>query len=307
MLLLILNIRTLSTMAYNDAPPARRRGRPPGRSKNRTAAGHSQSLDRGLTLLERLAEAEHGLTLTDLAQQVGLAPATAHRLLGTLEQRGFVRQDDELGRWHIGVRAFVIGNAFLNGRDVVAAARPYMHRLMEQSGETANLAVLDQGRAVFLAQVESHEMMRMIVELGSRTPLHASGVGKALLAAMSDAEVEAVLHRHGLPRITANTLATAADLRRALAESRRRGYAIDDEEHAIGLRCVAATVHDEHAEPLAAISLSGPKARIGDARLPEMGALVSRAAAAITTSLGGRLPDWHPLSADASRAAVASG
>lgn len=292
-------------MTNPDTPPARRRGRPPGSGKTRAATGHSQSLDRGLNLLERLAEAEHGLTLTDLAQQVGLAPATAHRLLGTLEQRGFVRQDDELGRWHIGVRAFVIGNAFLAGRDVVATARPYMHRLMEQSGETANLAVLDQGRAVFLAQVESHEMMRMIVELGSRTPLHASGVGKALLAAMSDAEVEAILHRHGLPRITANTLATAADLRAALAESRRRGYAIDDEEHAIGLRCVAATVHDEHAEPLAAISLSGPKARIGDTRLPEIGMLVTHASAAITASLGGRLPDWHPLRADMPKVAAA--
>lgn len=281
-------------MAHTEAPPARRRGRPPG-GKSRSGSGHSQSLDRGLTLLEQLAAAEHGLTLTDLAQQVGLAPATAHRLLGTLEQRGFVRQDQTLGRWHVGVRAFTIGSAFLNGRDVVATARPYMRRLMEQSGETANLAVLDQGRAVFLTQVESHEMMRMVVELGSRPPLHASGVGKALLAAMSHREVEAILHRHGLPKITANTLTTPAELRTALEDSRRRGYAIDDEEHAIGLRCVAATVYDEHVDPLAAISLSGPKARIGDTRLPEIGSLVARAAADITASLGGRLPDWHPL------------
>lgn len=282
-------------MAYTESPPARRRGRPPGSSKTRTTAGHSQSLDRGLTLLERLAAAEYGLTLTDLAQQVGLAPATAHRLLGTLQQRGFVRQDDELGRWHVGVRAFTIGSAFLSGRDVVATARPYMRRLMEQSGETANLAVLDDDQAVFLTQVESHEMMRMVVELGSRTPLHASGVGKALLAALGTREVEAILHRHGLPKITANTLTTPGELRAALEDSRRRGYAIDDEEHAIGLRCAAATIYDEYAEPLAAISLSGPKARISDNRLPEIGSLVARAATDITASLGGRLPDWHPL------------
>ena len=269
---------------------AKKRGRPPGSKAAAASAGQSQSLTRGLTLLERLAEAEHGIALTDLAQRVGLAPSTTHRLLNTLEQLQFVRNDPTLGLWYIGVRAFSIGNAFLRQRDVVSQARPFMHRLMEKTGETVNLAVLDNYNAVFVTQVECHEMMRMIVKLGGRAPLHASGAGKALLATMNEAEVTTVLHKRGLPRLTDNTLTTPTDLRAALGETRRQGYAVDDEEHAVGLRCVAATVHDEYGSTLAAVSLSGPKARITDKRIPELGIEVARTAAAITEFIGGRLP-----------------
>jgi IclR family acetate operon transcriptional repressor len=270
----------------------RKRGRPAGAGST-ASTGLTQSLVRGMALLERLAEADRGISLTDLAQQVGLAPSTTHRLLNTLEQKRFVHQDEELGLWFIGVKAFRVGNAFLYHRDFVAQSRPFLHRLMEQSGETANLAVLDSGEAVFLTQVECQEMMRMIVRLGSRAPLHASGVGKALLAALPEPEVSAILHKRGLTRFTASTIDTPAKLRAALNTIRSLGYAIDDEEHAVGLRCVAATVHDEYGEPLAAISLSGPKARIPDPRIPELGFLVARTAADITDSLGGRLPSWR--------------
>ncbi len=280
-----------STMAPTETPVPRRRGRP---ASGRTVTGHSQSLARGLALLERLAEAERGLTLTDIAQQVGLPAATTHRLLNTLEQRHFVHQDEELGLWRVGVKSFTVGNTFLNGRDVVASTRPFLHQLMEQAGETANLAIVDEGMAVFLAQVESREMMRMIVRLGSRAPLHASGVGKALLAAMPATAIGTVLHRHGLPRITTNTITAPDKLHAALAAIRERGFAIDDEEHALGLRCVAATLHDEQAQPRAAISLSGPTVRLPDDRMAELGVLITRAAAAITVSLGGRMPQWHP-------------
>ena len=274
---------------HSEKSPIRRRGRPPG-AKSKASSGSNQSLDRAIRLLERLAEAEQGVSLTDLSQQLGLAPATTHRLLNTFEKLDFIQQDEELGLWFIGVRAFIVGSAFLNRRDFVATARPYMHRLMEQSGETVNLAVLDKGEAVFISQVESHELMRMIVNLGSRTPVHASGVGKALLAVLPEYEVTKILHKSGLERITEKTIDTPAKLRTDLHETRRRGYAIDDEEHAIGLRCVAATLHDEFGEPLAALSVSGPKARITDQRLLELGAMVANVAATITKALGGRLP-----------------
>lgn len=266
----------------NNGP--KRRGRP---TKKPSSPQQSQSLSRGLLLLERLAEAEHGVSVTDLAQRVGLAPSTTHRLLNTLEQQGFVRHDSTSGAWYIGVKAFSVGNAFLRHRDVIGQSRPFMHRLMKQAGETVNLAVFEQYDAVFVAQVECHEMMRMIVRLGSRAPLHASGAGKALLATMSDAEVSTILHKRGLAKLTPNTLDTPRKLRTGLKEIKTRGYAVDDEEHAVGLRCVAATIRDEQGTTLAAISLSGPKARITDARIPELGLQVTRAAAAIMVLIGG--------------------
>jgi IclR family transcriptional regulator, acetate operon repressor len=261
-----------------------------GRASGPAAAGQVKSLARGLALLERLAECERGVALVDLAQRAGLAASTTHRLLSTLEKMGYVYQAGDLGYWFVGVKTFTVGAAFLAHRDMLGQAHAFLRRLMEESGETANLAVLDDSEAVFVAQVQCREMMRMIVKLGSRIPLHASGVGKALLAAMPENQVSAILHKRGLQRITANTIDTPAALRAALNEVRRRGYAVDNEEHALGLRCIAAPIYDEHCDPLAALSISGPKSRISDERLFELGALVSRTATEITRALGGRHP-----------------
>ncbi|MHB0774952.1 IclR family transcriptional regulator [Halomonas sp. WWR20] len=264
-------------------------GRPAGSGKASTG-GHSQSLVRGLNILEGLAAAPGGLALSDIAQIVGLAPSTTHRLLQALHQQGFITQDAAQGLWKVGVKTFQIGNTFLESRDVVATARPFLRRLTEESGETANLGIRDEGMAVFLAQHESPQMMRMITRLGSRAPLHASGVGKALMAWLPESEIERILEARGLTRVTANTLDTPTRLREGLAEIRQRGYACDREEHAIGLHCVAASIHDEHGSPLAAISVSGPVARIPESRLAELGGVISQAAQDITLQIGGRLP-----------------
>jgi len=277
-------------------PAARRRGRPP-RGSTRNGTAHVQSLSRALSLLESIAACEAGITLSDLAQQVGLATSTTHRLLNTLEQHGFAALDADRGVWFVGVRAFTVGNAFLAYRDVVSIARPFMRRLMEHSGESVNLAILDDAQAVFLAQVQCREMMRMLVRLGGRAPLHASGAGKALLAAMQRQEVQGLLARRGLERFTANTLGTAGALAADLEHVRKLGFAFDDEEHAVGLRCVAATVHDEHAEAIAAISLSGPRARITDDRIARLGVLVVDGANDITRAMGGQPPAWRIASA----------
>ncbi len=269
---------------------ARKRGRPPG-SNNRASDGKNQSLGRALLLLERLAESPGGMNLTDLSHQLGIPPATAHRLLSTFEEHDFVEQDPELGVWYVGLKAFTVGNAFVQRRDFVTDARPYMQALMERCGETVNLGVIDDGEVVFISQVESREVMRMIVRLGSRSPVHASGVGKALLAHLDENRVAAILERRGLGRFTERTIDNPAQLREELEAVRQRGYALDDEEHAVGLRCVAAPIFDENGLALAAISLSGPKARMVDDRLGELGVAIRQTADEITQALGGRRPN----------------
>ena len=248
-----------------------------------------QALTRGLMLLECIGRARYGVTLSDLAMQIGLAASTTHRLLNTLEHMRFVYQEPEQGRWFIGVNAFHVGSAFINSRDVITQSRPLLRHLMEQSGETTNLAVLDDGEAVMLAQVQCHEMMRMVVPLGSRMPLHASAVGKSLLADMSETEVVQILQQRGLARFTVNTIDTPAELHCSLNDIREQGYAYDNEEHAVGLRCVAASIYDEHGEPLAAISISGPSSRIIDRRVAELGLMVAHTAAEITEAVGGQI------------------
>ena len=270
--------------------PPPRRGRTP--SKPGVVTVQVQSLTRGLSLLEALARAEGGLTLTDLAQRVQLAPSTAHRLLATLEKMGYVYQGGEMGRWYIGLQAFTVGTSFLANRDFVAQSHPYMRRLMEQSGETANLGIIDGTEAVFIDQVQCREMMRTIVKLGSRVPLHASGVGKAIFAALPDDQIDAILKVKGLPRITANTITSPETMWASVRVIRQRGWSFDDEEHALGTRCVAAPIYDEHAEPLGAISLAGPSTRLPDERIRQLGPLVAHTAEELTRRLGGR---WrHP-------------
>src|ERR1700687_4951214 len=183
---------------------------PPNRGRTATRAagttGQVQSLTRGLSILEALSNAEAGLTLTDLAHRVQLPPSTTHRLLGTLEKMGYVYQAGDLGLWYVGLQAFTVGSTFLANRDFVAQSHSYMRRLMEQSGETANLGIIDGTEAVFIDQVQCREMMRTIVKLGSRVPLHASGVGKAIFASLPDEQIDAILKVIGLPRITENTI-----------------------------------------------------------------------------------------------------
>lgn len=254
------------------------------------ASGQVQSLSRALKLLNALSHHPQGLSLSEVAHEVGLPTSTAHRLLTTLQNERYVRFDAERSAWLIGVQAFRVGSAFVRSRDLVATARPYMRRLMEQSGETVNLAIPDRGEVVYLAQVECQKMMRAIAGPGGRAQLHCSGVGKALLAFMDENDARRVVAGLDLKRETPNTRNSAAALESDIAAIRSRCYAVDDEETAIGLRCVASIVFDEHAEPIAALSISGPTARITDQRIPALGDAVKAIAAEITRELGGRVP-----------------
>ena len=213
-----------------------------------------------------------------------------HRLLTTLQQVRYVRFDTERSAWQIGVACFSVGNAFLRSRDLVTIARPYMRRLMEESGETVNLAVRDGAAMVYLAQVECREMMRAFAKPGARVPIGGSAVGKTLLARLPETDVGGLVGSAGLDLRTRKTIDALPRMRAELEQVRRRHFAIDNEEHSVGLRCVAAAIFDHHGDPLGAISISGPTARITDARLAPLGALVTGIAREATGALGGVWP-----------------
>src|SRR5271157_1417755 len=261
----------------------------PARTRPNARAGGDQvqSLVRALALLNRITESsDEGAILTDLAQQVGLPSSTAHRLLTTLEQERYVRFNHEGRLWAVGVQAFVVGCTFTKTRSLAGIARPHMRHLMEDGGETVNLAVEDEGEAVYLSQVECRQLMRVFARPGSRVPLHCSAVGKAILSATSDKKLSKILHRHGMPRLTVKTIISPSALRADLERVRATGYAVDDEEHAVGLRCIAAPIFDETGDCIGAASASGPTARIGEERIAQLGALVLKASQAISAEMG---------------------
>lgn len=254
----------------------RKRGRPRGRAAGDADQGGVRALDRALDVLDALA-AGGGLTLSQLAQRLDLAPSTVHRVLVTLATRGVAEQDGQSQAWYVGPTAFRHGSAFMRRSGLVERARPVLRRLMEATGETANLGILNGDAVLFLSQAETHETIRAFFPPGTRSPLHASGIGKALLAFARPQDLRGLIRGLRLDSFTPMTLTTPEDLVAELTRIRAQGYSLDNEERTLGMRCIAAPIFDLGGEAAAGISVSGPLHRMSDARLDEIAGVVAAA------------------------------
>ncbi|MFT4075077.1 MAG: IclR family transcriptional regulator [Asticcacaulis sp.] len=274
-------------------PPSVASGRPRGRPKEArflkpVETPVNQSLEKALGLLKTLSDHD-GLTLTELSEATGLPPSTAHRLLGTLSVHELAIMDEASQKWSIGIESLRIGAAFQRRNSVISAGRAAMTDLMEATGETVNLAILDRFEVVFVSQVECHEPIRAFFAIGQRRAIHASGIGKALLAHMPVDRLNGWLARAALPGFTPATITDADELRAELTVTKARGWALDDEEANPGMRCIAAPVYNVYGEATAGISLSGPSTRLTPQRLPELGLKVRETADHISRLTGGGL------------------
>ena len=217
-----------------------------------------QSVDRALLLLEVLAQGGGRLPISELSARSGLSLGTAHRLLASLAARGYVRQDADR-RYALGTALLPLGDAAT--RLLGSWALPYLCQLAERCGETANLAVLEDDHVIYVAQAPGRHRMRMFTEVGRRVLPHSTAVGKVLLAWQDPDHVRRVLARLGLPGRTPHTLTTLAEVREELALVRRRGWAVDDEEEEVGVRCMAVPVGPGE-QAVAAVSVSAPASRL---------------------------------------------
>ncbi|KFF59639.1 IclR family transcriptional regulator [Cryobacterium sp. MLB-32] len=226
----------------------------------RASSGGVQSVERVFELLELITAAGGEVMLSELATSTELPLPTIHRLLRTLVVKGYVRQ--------LANRRYVLGPGLIRlgegaSKQLGALVRPQLRTLVDQLGETANMAVLDSDMVLYIAQVPSKHSMRMFTEVGRRAHLHDTGVGKAILAQMKDDTVRAIVARAGMPSATSTSITHVDDLLTDLRLIRERGYAIDDGEQEVGVRCFAIGV--PNAPTLTAISVSGPVSRIDDA------------------------------------------
>jgi DNA-binding IclR family transcriptional regulator len=246
-----------------------------------------QSLERAFDLLEALSEGGE-LGVTELANRTGLVPSTAHRLLHTLAKRGYVSQSTESGRYLLGYKVVEVASGLERRLERLrVAARPHLERIQRATGETVNLVVLDADRVVYVDQVEGSRNVRMFTTVGTSVPAHTTGAGKAMMAAgPPDAAPALYAGREPLERLTAHTLSTLEALEDDFVRIRRRGYAVDNEEHEEGVGCVATAVFDHTGRPCAAISVSGPSARILHDNAPALGALLVEHAASVSSALG---------------------
>jgi IclR family acetate operon transcriptional repressor len=265
-------------------PSRRSRGRPRDWD-DKTAQNTIKSLDRAMEVFEHLSTLP-GVTLSGLAEGLGQSPATIYRILVTLEGRGLVEFDPSAQHWHIGSRAFVIGARYLRRTTLVDRARPIMRRLMEATGETANLGVARDAHVLFVSQVETHASIRAFFPPGTLSPMHASGIGKALLAQMTDDRLSRLIATAPLDQFTARTLTEPATLRADLEATRARGFSIDDEEKNEGMRCIAAPVFDLSGEAVAGISVSGPVSRVSVGQTEGLARHVMEAADDLSAAMG---------------------
>ena len=264
------------------------RGRP--RSwDDKTVQNTIKSLDRAMEVFEYLSESQ-GMVLTAIADELGQSPATIYRILVTLEARGLVETDVESQTWYIGPRAFVIGARYLRRTSLVERARPILRSLMEQTGETANLGVEKEDTVLFVSQVETHANIRAFFPPGTQSAMHASGIGKALLAQMNEARLLRLQKSVSLEKFTDNTITQWPKLRAELDQIRAQGFSIDDEEKNSGMRCIAAPVFDMNGEAVAGISVSGPTSRVRLDEIEKLSNTVIEAAKDLTQAIGG----WRP-------------
>ena len=270
------------------AEPAAKRPRGRPRAFNdKTDQNTVQALDRALSLLTHLAGGP-GRTLSDLAADIGLPVATVYRALVTLQGHDMVEVEEPGQIWHIGGGAFRIGSAFLRRTKLVERARQPMDVLMRTTGETANLGIEWKDEVMFLAQDETHEAIRAFFPPGTHGPMHVSGIGKALLAWLPPDRVRGIIARQGLARFTSLSITSEALLLRDLARTRERGFSIDDQERAEGMRCIAAPVFNAWGEPVAGVSVSGPAFRMSLSNAARIGAAVRAAADQVTEATGGQ-------------------
>jgi IclR family acetate operon transcriptional repressor len=265
-------------------PTQRSRGRPK-RFDGNDSQNVIQSLDRAIDVLETLA-AGGTMTLSQIATAMDQSPATIYRVLSTFRLRAMAEVNPATQEWSIGAEAFRIGATFLRRTNVIARAMPVMQRLRDDTGETSNLAIERDNLIIFVSQVETHQSIRAFFSPGTQAPMHASGIGKALLSRYSEDRINQFLANTPLTPFTDQTITSAERLRQELATIRAQGYALDDEEKAIGMRCIAAPILNFHGEAVAGISISGPSHRLPENKVELIGGWIKAAGEEVSRSLG---------------------
>jgi len=233
-----------------------------------------QSVERALDIINTIVAASRSLSVGELSQAMGLAPSTIHRILQTLMAKNYVFQDLQTKRYDIGPEIVDIGSALFLRYDLVRRVRPYLQELVELTGETAHVAQLYGTAAMYLSQVEPLSMVRMFTTPGSVAPLHCSDVGKVFLADLPAARIDEVLRKAGLPARTPHTITQPEALFQELQQVRLDGYALDDEEREMGVRCLSAGILNGAGKVVAAIGVAGPTSRLSRDRVTEVSAAV---------------------------------
>jgi len=212
------------------------------------------SVVRALGILQAFAQINKTLTLGEVSTKLGMPKSSAHRLVSTLEREGYLARHTETGRYQLGLAVLRLAGPALASIDLREIAHPHLNGLARELKDTVHLAVLDRGDVIYVDKIESPSRVQMVSHIGGRVPMHCTGLGKAMLAYLTDDEVKHIVEERGLPAYTPATIVSIHALTAELAAIRDRGYAVDEGEHESMVRCVAAPIRDSRAQIVGAIS-----------------------------------------------------
>lgn len=246
-----------------------------------------QSIDRVFDIIEALSEHPRGFLLTELAASVGLPKSTVYRLLGSLVGKGYAVKEPDSGRYRLTMRLFEIGSRAAGVRSVLTVARPYLEQLAEAAGEVVHLVKRDGIGVTYIYKLDtSSASVRMTSAVGLCNPMYCTGVGKAIMARLPEAEARAIWDATDIQRYTDQTITSYTRMEEELRCVQENGYALDNEEHELGVRCIAAAIPDYSGKPVYAVSISAPSTRMTEQRVQAVAPLVMDVAAELSNLLG---------------------
>ncbi len=245
-----------------------------------------QSLDRALNIIELLAVHREGMGVTEIGKLLELHKSTVHRILNALLERGYIEKEEKHGYYKLGLKFIEISSLYLNKVELKTEALPYLRRLAEITGQSVHLAILQGMEAIYIEKVEAVNSIRMYSQIGRRVPVYCSAIGKVLLSGKDDEELDKILNQICFNKITEHTLTSKVELLKEIHQTKMKGFAIDNEENEIGIRCIASPIFDYRGKLIASVSTSGDKKFISEEKDMEVSSYVKEAADNISRRLG---------------------
>ena len=221
-----------------------------------------QSIERAFTILEILSKHPKGIKLTEIAAEASLSKGTVHRLLATLLNLNYVRQDQETERYRMGYQVISLATHFLDDHDLITSSRPHLLQLSQEINETVHLCIEDNGMALYIDKIESTQPIAMYSRVGSKAPMYCTAVGKMMLAGMDHEKYETVVSTFDFKKLTPYTIDSVEKLTEEIKRIKDQSYAIDDQEITEGVRCIACPIYDFNQKTIGSFSVSGPMNRI---------------------------------------------
>jgi len=250
----------------------------------------SVAVERALAMLEAVAQEPEGLSNAEISRKLQIPKSSASYILRTLEAQGYLNRDAETGKYRVGLKILSLSRGALSGIDVREVALPIMRHLVEKTNLTCHLAILDGPDAVYIEKVEPTGFLRVDTWVGRRMRVHATSVGKALVAHIPPERLEKIIAQTGMEKRTPKTITTVPRLLKELEKVRAQGYAIDDEENNLGARCLGAPVFDQNSMIEASLGLSGTTDQVNAHTIPRIVEALKDAARHISLQLGYRAP-----------------